>query len=153
MITGPLQRRGVPAADYLVRKIPPAEIPRYLKAADLALSFIKPSYSKQASSPTKLAEYLASGLPVVCNAGVGDVDAVIERDRTGVLIRELNPDAYLEALRAAELLLQDVGVADRCRASARRWFDLREVGGARYRRLYGRVAGGKLPEPALEGMR
>ena len=48
----------------------PGEVPRYLKAADVAISFIKPCYSKQSSSPTKIAEYLASGLPVVCNAGL-----------------------------------------------------------------------------------
>jgi hypothetical protein len=36
-----------------------------------------PSFSKQASSPTKLAEYLAMGLPCECNSGVGDVDRIM----------------------------------------------------------------------------
>ena len=89
-ITGALERLGVPASAYLVRPVPPPDVPRHLKAADLAVSFIKPTFSKQASSPTKIAEYLACGLPVVCNAGVGDLDSLIEEDRVGVIIRELN---------------------------------------------------------------
>jgi glycosyltransferase involved in cell wall biosynthesis len=139
MIAGPLRARGVGDRDFLVRKVAPAEIPRYLKAADLAVSFIKPCYSKLSSSPTKLAEYLAAGLPVVCNAGIGDVDAVVEGERVGVVVRELNADAYRAALAEAEALRREPGTAARCRDAARRHFDLEGVGGRRYRRLYQRV--------------
>jgi hypothetical protein len=38
-----------------------------------------------------------------------------------------------------KLLLLDQSVAERCRESARKRFDLASVGGARYRRLYQRV--------------
>lgn len=137
----PLLQQGVPECDFLVRKVAPEEVPRYLHAADLAVSFIKPSYSKLASSPTKLAEYLASGLPVLCNAGIGDVDAVIEEDRVGVLMQEFTPDAFRRALAAADALRREPESSDRCRASARRRFDLQTVGGARYERLYRRLLG------------
>jgi glycosyltransferase involved in cell wall biosynthesis len=131
-----LRERGVADDDFLLLRADPAEVPRYLSAADLALMFIKPSYSKQASSPTKLAEYLASGLPVICNAGIGDVDQVIEVDRVGVLMREMNADGYTEALDRAEKLTKDPELRARCRESAERRFDLVTVGGERYRRLY-----------------
>src|SRR5262249_55856032 len=80
-VAGLLLRRGLSAGDYLVRAVPPEAIPSYLRAADVALSFIKPCYSKLSSSPTKVAEYLAAGLPVVSSSGIGDLDAVIEGDR------------------------------------------------------------------------
>ena len=139
MIAAPLRARGVADKDFLIRKVAPGEIPRYLKAADIAVSFIKPCFSKLSSSPTKLAEYLASGVPVICNAGVGDVDAIVEGDRVGVIVRELNREAYREALLKIETLRRAGGLEERCRACARQRFDLESVGGARYRRLYERI--------------
>jgi glycosyltransferase involved in cell wall biosynthesis len=122
--------------DFFIGRATPKEIPRYLKAADVGLSFIKPCYSKLSSSPTKIAEYLASGLPVICNAGIGDLDEQIETDKVGVMIREFNPEAYTEALHAIAELKDDEKLAERCRESARRRFDLARVGGEKYRRLY-----------------
>jgi glycosyltransferase involved in cell wall biosynthesis len=139
MIEGRLRAAGVAAEDYLIRKVSPKEIPQYLKAADVALSFIKPCYSKLSSSPTKMAEYLASGLPVICNAGIGDVDEVVETDRVGVIIKELNEETYRQAIDAVEELLRDEGTGARCRQSAESRFDLETVGGERYRHLYRRL--------------
>jgi glycosyltransferase involved in cell wall biosynthesis len=122
-----------------VTQVTPAEVPRYLKAADIAISFIKPCYSKQSSSPTKIAEYLASGLPVVCNAGVGDLDELIEANNAGALLREFSSEAYQKALDEIEILRGEKKLAERLREVARREFDLIEVGRTRYRRLYQRL--------------
>ncbi len=48
------------------------EIPQYLSITDLGIMFIKPSYSKMSSSPTKFAEFLAMNIPVLCN-DIGDL--------------------------------------------------------------------------------
>jgi glycosyltransferase involved in cell wall biosynthesis len=141
IIADVLRARGVADENFLIRKVSPAEVPRYLKAADVAVSFIKPCYSKLSSSPTKLAEYLASGLPVICNAGVGDVDELVEGERVGIILRELNEDAYRKALEEVEALRREGDFAERCREVAVRHFDLERVGGERYLRLYGRVLG------------
>jgi glycosyltransferase involved in cell wall biosynthesis len=50
------------------------EVPLYLNIAHAAICFIKPTYSKKASSATKIAEAWAMNLPVVTNAGWGDID-------------------------------------------------------------------------------
>jgi glycosyltransferase involved in cell wall biosynthesis len=147
LIVERLKRLRVPRDCYFVRRIPHHEVPRYLRAANIALSFIKPSHSKLASSPTKIAEYLASGLPIICNAGIGDLDEVIEGDGVGALIREFNADHYDRVLRAAEGLLRDGGASSRSRSSAARRFDLERIGGERYCRLYSRLM--KPPERAL----
>ncbi|MGH9942615.1 MAG: glycosyltransferase [Pyrinomonadaceae bacterium] len=134
-----LLRLGLKPADFLADQVSPAEVPRYLKAADVAISLIRACYSKQSSSPTKIAEYLASGLPVICNAGVGDLDQLIAEDRVGIVIREFTPDAYARALAELDELAAGDDLANRCRASARRRFDLKRVGGEKYRRLYRRL--------------
>jgi len=139
MMRSRLRERGVAEKDFLVRQVIPTEVPRYIRAADLALSFIKPCYSKQSSSPTKIAEYLAGGVPIICNAGIGDVDEVIETDRVGVVLTEFSEPAYLRALEAVDSLRSEVGLAERCRAVAGRRFHLGEVAGVRYRRLYQRL--------------
>jgi glycosyltransferase involved in cell wall biosynthesis len=149
LIAGPLAERGVLEKDRLILRVPSAEVPRYLRAADAAVSFIKPCYSKTASSPTKIAEYLASGLPVLCNAGIGDVDEVIESDRVGVVIRDLDRRGYLGALTALDALCGQPGLSARCEESARRRFDLATTGGERYRRLYRRVLAGEQRIPAV----
>jgi len=140
MIIRRLSALGMSESDYLVKKVSPEDVPRYLKAADFAVSLIKPCYSKISSSPTKIAEYLASGLPVISNAGIGDLDDVIAEDNVGVILDDFNAESYGRALGEMKLLLLDQSIAERCRESARKRFDLASVGGARYRRLYQRVS-------------
>jgi glycosyltransferase involved in cell wall biosynthesis len=139
MVAERLSRLGLKDGDFLITQVKPGEVPRYLKAADIAISFIKPCYSKQSSSPTKIAEYLASGLPIICNAGVGDLDKLIEGQRVGALVREFNPQAYLAALKKIDSMKREATLADHLRDVARQEFDLVRVGRTRYRRLYERL--------------
>jgi Glycosyltransferase len=136
MIEPLLKAQGFEENDYFIAKVPSTEIPRYLSAADLAVSFIKPCYSKQASSPTKNAEYLACGLPIVANAGIGDVDQLVEGHKVGSLLDQFDSVTYSIAIEQTEELGD---VSHRCRETAAGEFDLEHVGGVRYRRLYQRI--------------
>jgi glycosyltransferase involved in cell wall biosynthesis len=139
MVVDRLAGLGIEPKDFLVTQVTPEQVPYYLKTADFAISFIKPCYSKQSSSPTKIAEYLASGLPVVCNSGVGDLDQLILRNRAGALLTDFAPPAYQKALDEIENMLSEAGTRERLREVARREFDLETVGRTRYRRLYERL--------------
>jgi glycosyltransferase involved in cell wall biosynthesis len=138
-VSNRLSSRGIEPTSFSVTQVTPGEVPRFLKAADIAISFIKPCYSKQSSSPTKIAEYLASGLPIICNAGVGDLDKLVIENRVGVLIRDFTPETYLKALDEIDAMRRDETLTDRLRGVARREFDLIGVGRTRYRRLYERL--------------
>lgn len=140
-----LEAAGFTKTDYRVMRAQPEDVPRYLSASDVALSIIRPSYARIASSPTKFAEYLAAGLPVLSTAGIGDLDAQIEEENVGVLLRSLDRKAYLEALRAIDALCRDPELAARCRRFARRGYELESVGGPRYLRVYRAVLGSRLP--------
>jgi glycosyltransferase involved in cell wall biosynthesis len=133
-----LKQRGYGEGDYLVAKVNPREIPRYLCGADVAVSFIKRCYSKQASSPTKNAEYLACGLPIIANSGVGDVDRLILENGVGILTDGFTRESYLRVLNGISVLGD---VKEKCRNTAFRQFDLENIGGERYRRLYRRLLG------------
>lgn len=60
--------------DIIVRQANRKDVPSFISIADASVIFIKPSFSKKASSATKMAEVLAMGKPVVVNTGWGDID-------------------------------------------------------------------------------
>lgn len=151
-----LLRLGLTNDDCCVGAAAPTEVPRHLAEAQVGISFRKPTFSQIGASPTKIPEYLAAGIPVISNAGIGDSDAMIDEDRVGVVVTSLHALAYREAAHRLDDLLLDPGLQDRCRRTARTRFDVGEVGGVRYRRLYTRLralaesgtnTGGTRPEP------
>jgi glycosyltransferase involved in cell wall biosynthesis len=100
----------------------------------VGLSVVKASYSTASRSPTKIPEYLACGLPVIANAGVGDVDTLILKHGVGFMIETFDCESYLDTFDKIE----DLGdISAKCREVANEEFDLKSVGGVRYRRLYG----------------
>jgi glycosyltransferase involved in cell wall biosynthesis len=137
--TATLKRIGLDAQDFWIGAVPPADVPAYLRRARLGLSFRKRTFSQIAASPTKVPEYLAAGLPVVCNAGIGDTDHLLVTEKVGVVIETFDTEAYCEAARAALALGNDPETRARAVAAARRHFDLVKVGGAGYRNVYRRI--------------
>jgi glycosyltransferase involved in cell wall biosynthesis len=131
---------GFDRQDFFVDSVPPDEIPNYLEASDIAVSFIKSCYSKQSSSPTKLAEYLAAGLPVIANAGVGDVDSIIVDNKVGLILHGLGNECYRQALRVFDF--SSDGIKEKCRRVAESEFDLETIGGVRYQSIYRRLLEG-----------
>lgn len=131
-----LRARGFSEADYFVKKVPAADIQGYLEASDIGLSIVMATFATASRSPTKIPEYLAGGLPIIANRGVGDVDDLIVTNNVGVLLDDFSEASYRKALDEIANL-GDTSV--RCRATARREFDLKGVGGERYRRLYRRL--------------
>lgn len=135
-----MARRNIAPENFSVRAVASAEVPSYLAAADVGLAFIKRCVSKLASSPTKNGEYLACGLPLVINAGVGDSDALINDWKAGVLIEEFSDETFAEAGRAVEAAVQDPEARSHARSVAEKVFDLK-IAGERYAALYERVLG------------
>jgi glycosyltransferase involved in cell wall biosynthesis len=106
------------------------------------VSFIKPCFSKLSSSPTKIGEYLASGLPIVTNRGIGDVDELILRKRVGVLVDSFDGRAYRKALEESlSWLGNGKDLRGHCQQVANEEFSLDLIGRRRYRQVYDRVAG------------
>lgn len=129
--------RGLSESRYTLLAAAPRDVPSYLSASDVGVAFIKPCFSKLASSPTKYAEYLACGLPLVINAGIGDSDVLVSEEKTGALVNDFNQDQYDQAAVAVEALAQDQeNTRSLTRGVAERLFDVSRVGVERYARLY-----------------
>jgi glycosyltransferase involved in cell wall biosynthesis len=118
-----------------VRSVGPSEVPAWLRRGRALFFFIRPTPSKRASCPTKLGEALATGLPVVCNRGVGNLDVVLGDGAVGLLVDSFSEDAYSHAARRLGALLQDPALPGRCRRLAETEYGL-ESGVEAYDRLY-----------------
>ena len=126
--------------DFQLQAIPYVEMGRWLGAADAALFFIRPSYSKVSSCPTKFGECLACGLPVVANGGVGDVAETITTHKVGAVVPSFDQAGYDRALHELTVLWVDKKVSARCRQTAESEFDLEEAV-KRYDDIYRRLGG------------
>lgn len=128
--------RGIAPTQYSIRSVSAATVPSYLSAADAGVAFIKPCLSKLASSPTKNGEYLAAGLPLIINAGVGDSDSLVNDWQAGVLLSELSDTEYDKAINGIVTMVRHAGIKSKVREIAEKLFDLETIGARRYTTLY-----------------
>jgi glycosyltransferase involved in cell wall biosynthesis len=100
---------GVPMDAIRFTTVDRADVPEYLALADLSVVFIRATESKAGCSPTKLAELFAMNVPVIANAGVGDLDSIIDYQRNGsVIVDAFDPGTLTKALqRVLSLAPQD----------------------------------------------
>lgn len=78
--------------------------------------------SLKAAMPTKIAEFLAIGRPLVVNAGLGDCDEIIEKYAVGVVIRSTD-DLNAKAREFIDLC-KDPDTPTKCRTVAESLFSL-----------------------------
>ncbi len=135
-----MQRAGISVDDFEVVAVSPVDIPDNLTRARLGISFRKPAFSQIAAAPTKIAEYLAAGIPVVSNAGTGDVDEILQRESVGLTVHSFDDATLAQVASQALALSRDPETEMLCRKVAAERFDLAEIGGQRYLEVYRRIA-------------
>lgn len=90
--------KGISEKSILITPSEREELPSLLSLSTASIFFITPTYSKKASSPTKMAELLAMGIPIICNANVGDSNYFLNLENCGTLISKLNENHYRNAI-------------------------------------------------------
>jgi glycosyltransferase involved in cell wall biosynthesis len=130
-----LQAGGVPLEAVEIRGATHAEVPAQMARMHAGIFFIKPVFSKQASAPTKLGEFLGCGIPCLANAGVGDMAEILETDRVGVAIADFEPATIRAGMARLLALVADPDASSRCVSSAQAHFSLDE-GVRRYQAVY-----------------
>lgn len=137
---------GVPTDRLVMARAEFREMPSLISLIDIGVFFIKPCFSKRASAATKLGEFLACGVPVVINDGIGDSGSIVRDQTAGVVLSEPTDDAFAASIGPLRLLLQDPETPSRCRDAARQYFDLSH-GAAAYGRLYRTLFTGRQNRP------
>ena len=135
-----LATAGVPDSRVELVTVTHAEVPSQMARMDAGVFFIKPVFSKQASAPTKLAEFLGCGIPCLGNAGVGDMADVLEGEQVGIALSSFDDASMIVGLHRLLRLVAEPTTRDRCVAAAQKHFSLDE-GVGRYRQIYERLDG------------
>jgi glycosyltransferase involved in cell wall biosynthesis len=130
-----LARRVLDGYDADVRSAAPQKVASELCAGDVGLCLISSSPSKVASAPTRFAEYLAAGMPVIVTPGVGDLESIVTEEQIGVVLRGEDDQSIADAAATVTKLASDRGVWQRCRQVAEERFDV-QAGAADYAELY-----------------
>ncbi|MBT5438349.1 MAG: glycosyltransferase [Flavobacteriales bacterium] len=76
----------IPRNEIIVTSCNHADMPLYMSLFSCSIFFIKPLYSKKASSPTKQGELMAMGIPIMCNDKVGDTAGIVRKYNSGLVI-------------------------------------------------------------------
>lgn len=118
-----------------VVSVPHQHVPEYISLFDCSIFFIRPSFSKQASSPTKQGEIMAMGIPLICNAGVGDTDELVNTYRSGLVLQDTSD----KTLASFSLDFTDFN-RQRTMQGAQEYFSL-DGGVAAYFRIYDQFVG------------
>lgn len=95
----------IPHEKIAVYKAVREQLPSVLSLLDAAVFFIRPVFSKKASSPTKQGELLSMGIPIICNAGIGDSDTFITEEGCGALIDDFTQESYKKTAGRIENIL------------------------------------------------
>jgi glycosyltransferase involved in cell wall biosynthesis len=111
------------------------EIPALIHRMSAGIFFIKQVFSKLGSSPTRLAEFLACGIPCLTNEGIGDVSEILGYKKCGVIVNSFDESKLRYGLFELIELTKDVNVLENCVSSASLYFSL-EKGVEEYKRIY-----------------
>jgi glycosyltransferase involved in cell wall biosynthesis len=96
---------GIPEEKIVLQSAERQEVPTYLSLSHLAIFFYHPTFSKKATSPTKQGELMGMGIPIICNAGVGDTSMIIRESDSGVVIEEFSESSYIDICQNLEKIL------------------------------------------------
>lgn len=140
VIAKQIAEAGIAPADVEVVKADHRAMPAFIARMTAGTALIKPVYSKIASAPTKLAEFLGCGIPCLGNSEVGDMAEILEDDNVGVVLRTFDEAARVDAVDKLIALTKDPMLSDRCVETAQKRFSLRQ-GVADYRRVYETMLG------------
>ena len=138
LVESMLDASGLEREAWSLKELAHLDVPAEVQRHHAGLFFLTEGLSEHGCSPTKIGEYWACGLPVVTTPNVSDTDAIVRAERVGVVIGGREAGALeasgLELLK----LLQDPGLAARCRRAAEKVYSLGEAC-ERQRALYSRL--------------
>jgi hypothetical protein len=98
---------GLPTDIVIIRFVAHEKIPNYMGLADFAITPVKPVPTKRYCTPIKDGEYWAMGLPVVIPNNISEDSQIVQNYNAGAVLYQLNDEAYREAVKKIDLILQE----------------------------------------------
>jgi len=126
---------GIPIEKIIVTYATRNRLPQFLALSTYGIFFIRNTFSKMASSPTKHGEFLGMGIPVICNE-IGDTGSIVNDTKTGILVDDFSERSFQNAIcRMTDL---EKARKEEVRNCAEKIFDLK-VGVQKYLEMYNSI--------------
>lgn len=93
------KENNIPLDNIRVKGAKRLEVASMLSICDYSLFFIRPYYSKIASSPTKQGEIMALGIPIITNKGIGDTEAIVRTSNAGYVVEGFTDNELLKCVK------------------------------------------------------
>lgn len=90
---------GLGFEGFEVKSLGYNEVGEALKYMHIGISVVRPSVTGKIASPIKVSDYIANGLIIVSNEGVGDFDDFYRENLSAVLYKYGNPNFFKEDLQ------------------------------------------------------
>ena len=101
------EHSGLPVETVIKKFVAHHEVPSWMALGSFGICPVKPVPTKKYCTPIKNGEYWAMGLPVVITRGISIDSAIIEEQEVGYVLKALNSDEYLKAVKVMDALLKD----------------------------------------------
>jgi hypothetical protein len=121
---------GIDKRLLVITKAARSQVPSLLSLSKVSIFFIKPGFSKKATSPTKAGEMMAMGIPLICNDKIGDMEKIIKETHAGTLVSKFTEEEFHDVIKNLDLK-PDESV----RISAQKYFSL-DSGVKKYYEVY-----------------
>lgn len=129
------KNQGFDISRLKIFSVDSADMPHTLWSHSVSTMFFNPGIGKLGSSPTRLGEILACGIPVIANDGIGDVSTIIKKYNVGIIINSEASYPFEGSIKLLEDLFLDNNLAQRCRLASEEIFSL-NMGSNQFAQIY-----------------
>ena len=119
-----IKKLGIDTKSVLVESGDHTDVVNAMQLMDAGVFIIKPVYSKLASAPTKLGEFLGCGVPCLCNTNVGDMAQIVEKEGVGVALKGFSEEEINNSVSRFLTLIKEPDIKRDCRNAALKHFSL-----------------------------
>ena len=78
--------KNIPNKNYTIESVDKDELIKIVPFFDIGVFNLNRNYSIKASFPTKIGEFLASGVPIVCNNFNEDIEKIFSTNKIGLIV-------------------------------------------------------------------
>jgi len=127
--------KEIDISKLIIRSSERQDVPLYLSLSSASIFFIKPVFSKKASSATKMGEIMALDIPVICNI-IGDNEAILKDVCPQLITRNFSNEEYLRVLEELNYISQEDKI--KIGNKAREYYSL-DKGVLQYYKIYNSI--------------
>ena len=121
--------------NVLIKKVDHFNINKELLDVNVGIFFPKNGYYLNGFYPTKIAEFLASGIPIITSKVNKNVENLIIKNNVGIIIKNFDEKDFENAYKKISALLLDKNLSFRCRKVAEKFLST-QYGISRYTEIY-----------------